>query len=156
MAKLIAIRWSSPASMAAECKVFPPWIIMPSSVGVTSQPNNFKFSVTVRIRSVSFTLSSAASRIMVIPSAKAAITAITGISSIKVGMSSPSTTVPWSELPFTRRSQTGSPDAVLGFSRSMAPPIALAAFKMPSLVGLTPTLRIKISEPGVSNAAAIK
>ena len=48
---------------------------------------------TTAIRSDSFTFSSCASLITVVPSAKAAITAIIGISSISVGMISPSTVV---------------------------------------------------------------
>ena len=56
------------------------------SCGVDSAPIFFKFSVTVSIRFVSLTFSSAASRMIVVPSAQAARTAIIGISSMSVGI----------------------------------------------------------------------
>ena len=61
------------------------------------------------MRSLSFTRSSAASRNSVTPSANAAATASTGISSITHGISAPSTVVPCSGARVTRSSPTGSP-----------------------------------------------
>ena len=68
-------------------------MIMPSSVASISAPMAFKFSVTTAIRSDSLTFSSCASLMIVVPSAKHAMTAMTGISSISVGIRSPPTSV---------------------------------------------------------------
>ena len=85
---------------------------MPSSVGRTAAPMRLKFSDVVKIRSDSFTFSSAASLIMVFPSANAAMTAIIGISSIKAGIRLPLIVVLCRSLDLTSRSHTGSPDTV--------------------------------------------
>lgn len=92
-AKAIASRWSPFGSIFAE-RSLPPVIIMPSSVSSTVMPMRRR-SVTISWSlSDSLTLSSAASRIVVTPSAAAAMTAMTGISSISVGISAPPISVP--------------------------------------------------------------
>ena len=131
-------------------------MIIPSSVGVTSQPIAFRLSVTVSIRSVSLTFSSAASLIIVVPSAMAAITAITGISSIKVGMMSPSIVVPCSLLVRTRTSAILSPPSVRSLRRVISPPISSHTLKIPARVGLIPTFSTRISESGTISPAAMK
>ena len=90
----------------APCSKEPPWMIIPSSVGVISHPIAFRLSVIVSIRSVSFTFSSAASLMIVVPSACDAMTAIIGISSIRVGIRSPWIVVPCRLLVRTRMSRS--------------------------------------------------
>ena len=131
-------------------------MIMPSSVGVTLHPIAFRLSVTVSIRSVSFTLSSAASLMTVVPSAAAAMTAMIGISSIRVGMISPSIRMPCSWLVRTRMSAIFSPPSVRSFSRVISPPMSSHTLRMPARVGLIPTPRIRISESGTISPAAMK
>ena len=132
----------------------PPWMIIPSAVSVTSAPMADKFFTMTSRRLDSLTFNSAASLIMVVPSAKQAITAIMGSSSIRVGMMAPSMTVPWRLLLFTRMSAVGSPEASCSFIRVMSAPMARQTRRIPSLVGLIPTCRISTSEPGTSRPAA--
>ena len=129
---------------------------MPSEVGVTSAHMASRFSVTVSMRLDSLTFNSAASFIVVVPSAKAAMTAMTGSSSISDGMISPSIVVPCKLEDRTRRSQTGSPETVRQFCFSMSAPMADATRRMPSLVGFMPTFLMSISEFGTISPAAIK
>ena len=131
-------------------------MIIPSSVGVISHPIAFRLSVIVSIRSVSFTFSSAASLMIVVPSACDAMTAIIGISSIRVGIRSPWIVVPCRLLVRTRMSAIGSPPSVRSFKSVMSPPISSQTFKSPARVGLMPTFCTKISESGTSSPAAIK
>ena len=60
---------------------------------------------------------------IVSPSAKQAMAAIMGSSSIRVGMMGPLMTVPWRALLRTRRSAVGSPSD-LGFSSVMLAPMS--------------------------------
>ena len=131
-------------------------MIKPLSVSMMSAPIAPKFSVIIAIRSDSFTRSSCASLIMVCPFAKHAIRAMTGSSSIRVGIISPSTIVPRRLLVFTRRSATGSPPSSLAFNNVISAPISWHTFKIPARVSLIPTLFIVISEFGVIRAATIK
>ena len=131
-------------------------MIIPSSVGVTSAPIAFRLSVTVSMRSVSLTFSSAASLMTVVPSATAAMTAMTGISSMSVGMMSPSIVVPWSLLVRTRISAIFSPPSVLSFNKVISPPMSSHTFRIPARVGLMPVFSIRISESGTMSPAAIK
>ena len=84
-------------------------MIRPSSVAVTWAPMAERFSAMTAMRSDSLTFSSAASRMTVVPSAKQAMTAMTGSSSMSVGISSPSITQPFREEERTSRSAAGSP-----------------------------------------------
>lgn len=70
-------------------------------------PIAVRFSAMTSMRLDSLTFSSAASRMMVVPSAKQAITAMTGSSSISVGIRLPSITQPFREELRTRRSGGG-------------------------------------------------
>ena len=47
MAKDMAIRWSDRVRILVPCSGRPPWMIMPSSVGIASAPMAFRFSVSV-------------------------------------------------------------------------------------------------------------
>ena len=93
---------------------------------------------------------------MVFPFAKQAIRAMTGSSSIRVGIMLPSTTVPWSSLVFTRRSATGSPPSSRVFNKVMSAPMSWHTFKIPARVSLMPTFLIVISESGVIKPATMK
>ena len=93
---------------------------------------------------------------IVFPLAKAASTAIIGISSIKVGIISPSITVPCKLEEETVRSATGSPETSLSFENSIFPPISLMTVIMPALVGFMFTFRKVISELGTIRPAAKK
>ncbi len=130
-------------------------MIIPSCVPMISHPIALSAFTITSIRLDSLTFSSAASLIIVVPSAQAAITLMIGSSSISVGMISPSIVIPCSVLCFTSRSAVGSPSRVI-LSNVISPPMACATFRIPSLVGLIPTLRIRTSAPGTSSPAAIK
>ena len=120
------------------------------------QPIALRFSVTVAIRLVSFTFSSAASLMTVVPSAWAAITARMGISSIKAGMMSPSIVAPFRSLERTKMSARPSPPRKVSFTRVISAPIALHTSRNPALVKLVPTFLTSSSEPGTRRPAAIK
>ena len=131
-------------------------MIRPSSVAVTRAPIAVRFSAMTSMRLDSLTFSSAASRMMVVPSAKQAITAMTGSSSISVGIRLPSITQPFREELRTRRSAEGSP-SVISWGRTVRSAFIMRQTrKIPSLVGFVPTFRIRSSESGVMQAAAIK
>ena len=151
----MAIRWSIWESTRAPWSALPPWIIMPSWVPEISHPMALKYFTITSIRLDSFTFSSAASLMTVVPSAQAAITLITGSSSISVGMISPSIVMPCNELDFTKISAVGSPSLRI-LNKVISPPMAIATLRMPSLVGLTPTFFMSISESGTMRPAAIK
>ena len=93
---------------------------------------------------------------IVVPLAKAAIIAMIGISSIKVGIISPPIVMPCNAENLTSKSAAGSPLSVFIFRSSISPPISFATRKIPSLVGLIPTFFNKISDPGTRRPAAIK
>ena len=142
--------------MLAPCNGLPPLMIIPSSVAVASTPIFTRLSTVNAIRSDSFTFNSAASLITVSPSANAANSAITGISSINVGMTSPPITVPFNLLVFTTISAVGSPPLSITFSNVTSAPISLHTRRIPSLVGLIPTFFKRIHEFGVISPATIK
>ena len=72
-------------------------MIIPSSVASMRAPSFVNSATTVSIRFVSFTFNSCASLITVIPSACVAANAITGISSINLGIISPPISIPFNE-----------------------------------------------------------
>ena len=156
IANVIAMRWSLCESIVAPQSLLPPSIIMPSSVSLTTAPIFVNSSVITRIRLDSLTLSSAASFIIVVPSAVVAMAAMTGSSSIRVGMIAPSIVIPCSLEKDTCISAELSEEALYSFKYSIFAPISLETLIMPSLVGLIPTFLITISEPGSIRAAAIK
>ena len=131
-------------------------MIIPSSVGVMSAPMDLKASVVVSIRFVSLTFNSAASLMIVVPSAQAAMTAIIGISSMSVGINAPSIVVPCSLLVRTRISARGSPPSSDSLTRVMSAPIFLHTSKKPARVLLIPTFFTSSSESKVKSPAAIK
>ena len=94
-AAAIAMRWSPWLSITPGCRPAAPH---DQVVGarLDADAERVSSSLTVAMRSLSLTRSSAASRISVTPSANAAATASTGISSITRGISAPSTVVPCS------------------------------------------------------------
>ena len=92
-APAMAMRWSPWLSTSPGCRR-PPRTTRRSSPCSTPTPRRVSSSPTVAMRSLSLTRSSAASRNSVTPSAHAAATASTGISSITPGISAPSTVVP--------------------------------------------------------------
>ena len=141
--------------MVAPCSGLPPWMIMPSAVSSTSAPMALKFSAMTAIRLDSLTFNSAASRMMVSPSAKQAMAAIIGSSSIRVGMMSPWMSVPCRLLVRTRMSATGSP-VMRTFKRVRSPPMARQTWIIPSRVGLMPTFFMRSSELGIISPAARK
>jgi len=104
------------------------------------------------MRSVSFTLSSLASVITVVPEARAAATTRIGISSMSVGISSPAMVVPESSVPLTTRSPTGSPAFSLIPSTAMCAPMRSRTARNPVRVGFRQTSRTTISEPAVAAA----
>ena len=103
IAILIAILWSLWLSVSAPINLLTPFIIIPSSVSSISAPSFVSSSFTVLILLDSLTLSSSAFLTIVCPSANVAATAITGISSISLGIKSPSITVPLSFEDFISR-----------------------------------------------------
>ena len=133
-------------------------MIKPSSVAVISPPMEVSPSLTAFIRSDSFTLSSAASFTTVRPSAKAAAMAITGSSSMRAGMISPSMVVPLSlsREYLTSISAVSSPPERRLSTSSISAFISLYTLSMPALVGLMPTFFMRSSEPGTSMAAVMK
>ena len=116
-------------------------------------------SVTVvSIRSVSFTRSSAASRITVSPVAKQAATARMGTSSSMRGIMSPPISTPCRSVEVTRISATGSPPSILSstsFSPSPAP-ISSSTSIIPVLLGLRPTPRTRMRAFGWHRPATIQ
>ena len=92
-----------------------------------------------RIRSDSFTLSSSASRMTVLPRAKQAARASAGISSMARGTKSPAISVASSWLDSATKSATGSPSSSRTFSSLTLAPMALRTSRDPALVGLIPT-----------------
>ena len=94
-------------------------------------------AVTVAIRSDSLRRSSAASRIVVVPSAKQAARATRGSSSIASGTSAPPTSVACSRRRRTRRSPTGSPPTSTPGATSISAPIRSRIVSRPVRVGLS-------------------
>ena len=90
----IAILWSLKVFIVPPLKDDLPFIIIPSSNSSTFAPSNFKLSTTDFILLLSLTFNSAASYIIVFPSALVANMAIIGISSINFGIKSLSMVVP--------------------------------------------------------------
>ena len=129
---------------------------MPSSVSVTSAPMAVRLRTITSIRLDSLTFSSAASLITVSPSAKQAMAAIIGSSSMSVGMMAPPMTVPCKAEERTRMSAVGSPSPVDALTMVKSAPMSLQTRKIPSLVGLIPTCRIRISELGIIRPAQRK
>ena len=131
-------------------------MIMPSSVSVTSAPMAFKLSTMMAMRLDSLTFSSAASFMTVSPWAVQAMAAIMGSSSIRVGITSPSTTVPLRGEWRTRRSAVGSAPLWFSFNSVRSAPMSRQTFRIPARVGLIPTPLISTWEPGTIRAPAMK
>ena len=127
---------------------------IPSSVGSTWPPSAVRAAATVSIRSDSLRRSSAASRIVVVPSAKQAASATSGSSSIASGTSAPPTSVPRSA---PRRDAQVARSARRRARRSARPrssaPIRSRIASRPVRVGLMPTSSSTTSLPGTSSAA---
>ena len=111
-----------------------------------------RLSTTVVMRSVSLTRSSLALRMIVRPWANAAATAITGISSIRLGTSSRKIVVPVRGAPWISMLPIGSPSDWWTIS-VMCAPIRLRTLRIAVRVGLRPTSLISKREPGRAAAA---
>src|SRR2546422_465344 len=113
---------------------------MPSGRSWTPTPILSSSRARAAIRSDSFTLSSAASPIVVTPRAHAAATASTGISSMSRGMSAPPIEVAVSSDADARRSAAGSASSPVGAgSIRRRALIASRTSRTPVRVGFTPT-----------------
>ena len=75
---------------------------------------------------------------------------------MSVGMMAPPMTVPCKAEERTRRSAVGSPSPVDALTMVKSAPMSLQTRKIPSLVGLIPTCRIRISELGIIRPAQRK
>ena len=75
---------------------------------------------------------------------------------MSVGIRAPSMTHPLRLPERTRRSAVGSPGPSVRFKSVTSAPMLRQTRRMPSRVGLTPTLFMRISEPGTISAAAMK
>ena len=115
---------------------------MPSSKFIWEMPNFNSPSEIAFNRSDSFTLSSAASLIIVSPSANAAAIDKIGISSIILGIIDPSRITPDSVDGRTIKSAIGSPDYSLAFLTSILAPISRNTFNTPIRLGFIPTPQI--------------
>ena len=128
----------------------PPRIARPSALVSTPTPSaRERARRRVSTRSLSFTRSSAASVISVTPSANAAATASTGISSCTLAISSPAMVVADSGAARTRRSPTGSPSSSPVRTDLDVGAHARSTSTNPVRVGLRPTRLHGDSDPGV-------
>ena len=109
-----------------------------------------------RIRSLSFTRSSAASRKVVSPAAKQAATARIGNSSMARTISVPPISIPVRSPPVTTRSATGSPPSCRSATRSTRAPMARRQSTTPVRVGFTPTPTTVRVDPALNAAATRK
>ena len=135
---VIAIRWSPWLSHSAPVSCPTPSITMPSGRSSILAPNLERPSTVARMRSDSFTLSSPASLMTVVPSAKQAARAITGSSSITRGMISPEISVPRRLLDSATRSALGSPASSRAFWMPMRAPMERSTSSTPVREGLMP------------------
>ena len=110
----------------------------------------------VSMRLVSLTRNSAASRIVVAPSAWVAASASNGSSSISLGIVAPPISVPSRADDLTKMSATGSPPISRWFASVMSAPISCRTSRIPVRVGLTPMSWRTISEWGIRQAATMK
>ena len=122
---LIAMRWSrcvSTARVRGAAQRFAAGAVDDQPVGASPRPARPRRSSAAAIaarRSLSLTRSSSSPRVTVRPCASAAATNSTGNSSIMLGASAGSTSIPVSAEWRTRRSATGSPPTSRGSSSSM-------------------------------------
>src|SRR5438034_85252 len=130
-----------------------PLTLKPSSPGAMRTPRALSEVVTVSIRSVSFTRSSAAPRTTVSPRASAAARATSGSSSIRRGTSPASICVAVSGAERTSRSATGSPLSVRRLKTAMFAPMRSSTSRNPARSGLTLTPWTNSSDPLSSVAA---
>src|SRR5947199_2147058 len=145
-----AIRWS-PWLLNIAGRGLPPRIVSASCFVSTPTPICVNSCSIVLTRSLSFTRSPATPWISVTPSANAAATASTGISSIIP--SSGRIVVATSGEDSTSKRPTGSPSRSPVGSASTLAPLARSAPTKPKTRGLRPTSSITIDEPGVMHAA---
>lgn len=136
------MRWSPPLATRAPRSRAPPSTSSPSGRSVIRAPRAPSWRAIAATRSDSFTRSSPASRISVVPRPSAAATASAGISSMSRGTSAPATSPGPSSLLRAVIAPIGSPPAgaSAGTTSSRAP-IAASASTMPVRVGLRPTPR---------------
>ena len=125
----------------------------PSSVSSSSAPMARSCLAMTANRSVSLTRSSAASAMMLVPSAARAATARIGISSTSLGISSPPMLNDFSSVGFTNRSPTGSPATSRWFCTFSGACIISSTSRIPVRVGLSPTFSMVSSAPGTSRPA---
>ena len=104
-------------------------------------------------RSLSFTRSSPTRRNTVVPAAREATTASSGISSISEGISCAGTSVARSDAGPACRSPTGSPQASVPLLLLMRAPIRSSTARNPVRVGLSPTPVIASAPDSASSAA---
>ena len=115
-----------------------------------------RFSASAAIRSLSFTRSSAASRISMPSSVYGPSAASIGSSSITKGMCLPEITPPFSAAPFTAKSPMTSPCELFSPSMWMEAPLSANTSRIAVRVGFRPTLWINKFESGNKEAAARK
>ena len=153
IAKAMAMRWSPKLSMRAPFRCSAPWMVMPSYCSSTSTPMRRRLSATAKMRSVSLTRSSPASRMMVVPLARAAATAMIGSSSMILGMMEPPISMPLRALPRTVTWPVGSPPSVSRTVSVMLAPMRTRMSMMPERVGFNPTFWTVRRAPGCTEAA---